>query len=91
MTRDELIRETSKRTGYTLAVCKEIIHETFAVMGDELIGHGDVKIPKFGTFYSSTIKERDIKMPDGKIVHKEASYMPKVKFSSVIKDGLKAK
>lgn len=91
MTRDEIIRETSKRTGYTLAVCDEIIKETFTVMRDELIGRGDVKIPRFATFYVAPTPAREIRMPNGEMKFVEASYAPKIKFSGVIKDGVKGK
>ncbi len=50
MTGKELIKETSKRTGYEIYVCDEILKEAWRIIGDQLEGYGNVKIPNLGVF-----------------------------------------
>lgn len=50
MTGKELIKETAKRTGYEICACDEILKEAWRIIGDQLEGHGSVKIPGLGVF-----------------------------------------
>lgn len=64
MTRRELIREVSFRTGYTQLVCSEIIKEMVEVIGDELEEDGDVQLPKLGVFDVYVKKPTKVRVPD---------------------------
>lgn len=85
MRKPEMVRETSKRTGYTLAVCDEIISECFHVIADTLAAYEEVRIPNIGV-----IEVRDYDGRQYYDIHsgelKRSGSMKKVKFrpSSVI-------
>ncbi len=60
MTGKEIVRETALRTGYTIAVCDEIIKEAFKVMAGALESYDYVKMKNFGTFEVYDRIPRDI-------------------------------
>ena len=89
MKRSELERETAERTGYAIAVCKEIIQEMWKVMTDELVGHGEVDIPRFGKFVVKDVAGRRIVTPIGDEVHVGVRKMPRFYPSTVLKDAVR--
>ena len=90
MTRSEVVRETARRTNYTIAVCNEIIREMFDIIADELEGHGEVIVPNFGKFQCKRVGARTITLPSGERVQREEHLEPKFKASDSLRRRVRA-
>ncbi len=90
MTGKELARETAKRTGYSIAVCNEILAEMWKTISDELEGHGSVKILEFGVF--EVLKRKSFRYFNPKVnkVVESGDFMfPRFKPSKILKEKVK--
>ena len=91
MTGKELARETAKRTGYSIAVCDEILDEAWKTISDELEGHGSVKILKFGIFEVKKRKSiRYFNPKVNKVVESGDFMFPRFKPSEILKKKVKS-
>ena len=90
MSRGQLIREVARRTDYTIAVCDEIIKETFNTMADELEGHGEVRIPAFGRFVCKMFAGRHMTLPSGDSYMSEDHLEPKFLPSATLKQRVRS-
>lgn len=89
MLKRELVKEVSRRSGYAQYVCKELLDEIFQTIFEELEGHGFVRIPGFGTFYT---KERTGRIYHNSITNEineiETRSYPKFKASDKLKESV---
>ena len=87
MRKNELVRETAKRTGYTIGVCDEIISECFQVIIDTLAAHEEVRLPNIGIFEVKTRKGRNYyNVSKNEMSRYEDSKILKFRASSLIND-----
>ena len=90
MTQSELVKEASYSTGYTQAVCDEIIREAFNIIFKTLESYDNVKIPGFGTFSVYDRKSRNLyNHKTHEVNYVEGYKYPKFNPSAQLKEAVK--
>ncbi len=82
----ELVKETAVRSEYSQAVCEEIVRAMWDVVKDELAGHGDVTVARFGKFSVKDVEAKIQRLPTGEMIESPAHGIVKFSPSARLKE-----
>ncbi|HHX15262.1 MAG TPA: integration host factor subunit beta [Fibrobacter sp.] len=87
ITKQDLIQEIAKATGFVQSNIKTVVEQTLSLVGEKLIEGKTIELRGFGTFACKMRKARPARNPrTGETVYLQERLVPTFKFSSDIKD-----
>jgi len=89
ITKQSLIQEIAKSTGFVRNDIKIVIEQFLDLLGEKLIEGNTIEIRGFGTFACKSRKARPARNPrTGETVYIDERFVPTFKFSNDIKDRI---
>ena len=90
MNKDELIREVSKNTNYSIGIVSDVVEMVFNTISSELVNGEKIVLYGFGTFNAVQRKPKiGRNICTGEPVLIPERYVPSFKPSKVLKDAIK--
>lgn len=92
ITKQDLIQEIARSTGYIQSEIRSVVEEFFDVVANSLLEYQTIELRGFGTFTSKARKARPARNPrTGEEVRLTERHVPTFKYSADIKNKLNRK